>query len=249
LAEHFRFGIPSPVPLDHLRPELQELLMRDLRSWAGDLSGDGDTTFTVSPGWGRIDAQLALLAAGAKADLLVVGTHQRAGNALFWQGSVSRGVLHKASCNVVCVPRGEIKDQDKGISTFSSVLIPTDFSPIANRAIGAGYGLVAPGGVVHLLYVVTPRAVEENSDPLEQLRALIPYGAAAKGIATEVHVTSEHDPSTAIWHMAGRLAVDAICMATHGRSGLSEILLGSQAAQVVKRSVKPVLLVPPEREI
>jgi nucleotide-binding universal stress UspA family protein len=42
--------------------------------------------------------------------------------------------------------------------------------------------------------------------------------------------------------------VDAFCMATHGWSGLSEILLGSHAVQVAKRSVKPVLLVPPEHE-
>jgi nucleotide-binding universal stress UspA family protein len=42
--------------------------------------------------------------------------------------------------------------------------------------------------------------------------------------------------------------VDVICMATHGRSGLSQALLGSQAQEVVKRCRQPVLLVPPERE-
>jgi nucleotide-binding universal stress UspA family protein len=36
-------------------------------------------------------------------------------------------------------------------------------------------------------------------------------------------------------------------MATHGRSGVSRVLLGSQAEQVVQRSRQPVILVPPER--
>ena len=105
-VEHLRLGLPAPMPLDHLQPELLEPMNRDLRAWAGELPGDGETSFGVSPGWGRVDTHLALLAAESKVDLLVVGTHQRAGAARLWQGSVSRGVLHQASCNVVCVPRG-----------------------------------------------------------------------------------------------------------------------------------------------
>ena len=247
-GEHFRLGIPSPMPLDVLRPELHELLMRDLHAWAGDVPGDGETTFTVSPGWGRVDTHLALLAAEAKADLLVVGTHQRAGNARLWQGSVSRGVLHQASCNVVCVPRGESAEDEEVIATFRRVLIPTDFSPLANRAIPVGYGLVAPGGIVHLLHVVTRRPGEDDPDATERLHALIPKGAVAKGVVSEVEVIQEENAWIGIWHAAGRLGVDAICMATHGRSGMSRVVLGSQAQQVMQRTRKPVILVPPERE-
>jgi nucleotide-binding universal stress UspA family protein len=248
LGEHFRLGIPSPIPLDRLRPELHDLLTRNLHSWAGDVPGQGETAFTVSPGWGRVDTHLALLAAEAKADLLVVGTHQRAGSALFWQGSVSRGVLHQASCNVVCVPRNGTGEDAEAIASFHRVLIPTDFSTIANRAIPAGYGLVKPGGIIHLLHVSPRKATVDDTDLKERLRALIPKGAAAKGVTTEIEVTSADDASTGIWHAAGRLGVDAICMATHGRSGLSQAMLGSQAQEVIKRCRQPVLLVPPERE-
>ena len=78
-VEHSRLGIPSPMPLDHLVSEVQEILERDLRSWAGAFPGEGEARFVVSPGWGRLDTRLADLAAEAKADLLVVGTHRRAG--------------------------------------------------------------------------------------------------------------------------------------------------------------------------
>jgi len=247
-GEHVRLGIPTPMPLDRLRPEIHEPLVRDLRAWAGDLRGEGETTFTVSPGWGRVDVHLAQLAAEAKADLLVVGTHQRAGAARLWQGSVSRGVLHNASCSVACVPRGEIAEDEDGIPTFRRLLVPTDFSPLANRAISVGYGLVVPGGVVHLLHVVTRKPGEDDPDPTERLRALVPHGAAARGITTELEVAKEEDACNGIWHAAGRLGVDAICMATHGRSGASRMVLGSQAQEVVQRARQPVVLVPPERE-
>lgn len=247
-AEHFRLGIPSPVPLDILRPELHDLLMRDLRAWAGDIVNSGETTFDVSSGWGRIDTHLTLLADEAQADLLVVGTHQRAGSARFWQGSVSRGVLHNASCNVVCVPRrGRDKDENI-ITSFRSVLVPTDFSMLANRAISVGYGIVAHGGIVHLLHVVTKKAGEDDLNVKERLRALVPKGAAAKGIVSEVEIMQDENAWTGIWHSAGRLGVDAICMATHGRSGLHRAVLGSQAQEVLQRARQPVVLVPPERE-
>lgn len=79
LGEHLRLGVPTPMPLDHLRPELLEPLTRDLRAWTGELPGSGETSFTVSPGWGHVDSHLTQLAAESKVDLLVVGTHQRTG--------------------------------------------------------------------------------------------------------------------------------------------------------------------------
>jgi nucleotide-binding universal stress UspA family protein len=116
LEGHIGLGAQSAVPL-HQVGEGQEPLLRDLRAWAGDLPGEGETTFTVSAGWGRLDAHLTQLAAEAKVDMLVVGTHQRAGVARLWQGSVSRGVLHHASCSVACVPRNATGEAGDGILT------------------------------------------------------------------------------------------------------------------------------------
>ena len=131
---------------------------------------------------------------------------------------------------------------------FRHVLVPTDFSALANRAIRTGYGLVASGGVVHLLHVQTRNPSEGDGDPSARLRALIPLGAEARGILTEIEVVREEHAGLAIWHAAGRLGVDAICMATHGRAGASSALLGSHAQEVVHRARQPVILVPPERD-
>ncbi len=248
LGEHQRLGLSTPVPLDRLRPELHDVLMRDLRSWTGDVTGEGETTFEVIPGWGRVDSHLAELAAETMTDLLVVGAHQRSRSARFWQGSVSRGVLHGASCNVACVPRVDAYEEETAIPVFQRVLIPTDFSSLANTAIPVGYGLVAPGGIVHLLHVVTGRPGEMDDNAKAKLTALIPRGAAAKGVLTQIEIIEDKKAGMGIVHAAGRLGVDAICMATRGRSGVSAVL-GSQAQEVVHRARQPVLLTPPEREI
>lgn len=245
--EHLRLGISGPMPLDHLRPEVEQVLRRDLEAWAGAPPGPGATSFLVRPGWGRVDAHLTQLAAEAKADLLVVGTHQRAGIARLWQGSVSRGVLHAAAMSVACVPRSDAVGDEQEIPTFQRVLVPTDFSPLANRAIPVAYGLVPHGGVVHLLHVVARHPGTDDPDPQECLRALIPPAARRRGIETRLEVVTEQDAYVGIVHAAGRLGVDAICMATHGHAGLSQLVLGSQAHAVVQRARQPVLLVPPAR--
>ncbi|HEY0467004.1 MAG TPA: universal stress protein [Polyangiaceae bacterium] len=244
IGEHARFGVKGPIELEGLRPELRALIDRDLRAWVGNVSGEGQLSFAVSPCWGRFDEQLAQLAQEVGADLLVVGTHQRAWPARMWQGSISRGVVHRSSCNVACVPRpASVVPEKMEITRFRSVLIPTDFSPLANRALGAGYGLLPEGGEVHLLHVLTAERGEQPPDLDARLRALVPFGAEERGIETRIHVVEEAEAWSGIWHAASRLGVDAICMSTHGRSGPSRFLVGSQAEEVVRRARQPVLLV------
>jgi nucleotide-binding universal stress UspA family protein len=99
-----------------------------------------------------------------------------------------------------------------------------------------------------LLHVITRLPGEDDTNVAERLRALIPKGAAAKGIATELEVLQETNASAGICHRAAQLGVDVICMATHGRSGISKVILGSQTQEVVRHATQLVLLVPPEHE-
>lgn len=244
VGEHARFGLKGPIELEGLRPGLHALLERDLRAWTGTVAGEGEVSFSVSACWGRFDEQLALLAHEDKADLLVVGTHQRAFVARVWQGSISRGVVHRSAGNVACIPpQTAFGNEGAEIKRFHSVLIPIDFSALGNRALGAGYGLLPEGGVVHLLHVLTSERANTPPDLEARLRALVPPDADARGIETRVHVVDDSEPWSGIWHAAARLGVDAICMSTHGRSGASRALLGSQAHEVVQRARQPVLLV------
>lgn len=246
LGEHLRLGVPLPIPAEHLRPEVHEPLLRDLKEWTGTIPGEGSVSVRISPAYSRVDAHLAALAVDENADLLVVGSHRRSTVARLWQGSVSRGVLHQATCNVATVPGGDASMDLRDAPTFRRVLVPTDLSPLSNRALVAACGLLSPGGTLHLLHVVG--SGDDEVAARAQLMALVPAGLAARGLHAEVEVVADKEAALAITQAAARLGVDAVCMATHGRSGLSRVALGSQAAEVVRRASRPVLLVPPERD-
>jgi hypothetical protein len=57
----------------------------------------------------------------------------------------------------------------------------------------------------------------------------------------------ERPPAEAILHSADQEQVDLIVMSTHGRSGLSRLMLGSIAESVLRHTHSTILFVKPER--
>jgi nucleotide-binding universal stress UspA family protein len=53
------------------------------------------------------------------------------------------------------------------------------------------------------------------------------------------------DPAQQIVAFAQEQAVDLVVMATHGRTGLQHLMLGSVAADVLRRLTSPIMLVHP----
>jgi nucleotide-binding universal stress UspA family protein len=243
-GEHYRLGTTGPMPLDHLRPEVHRQLVAELERWASEVACKSPPRLSVTPGWGRVDAHLAQVAHDLESDLLVIGSHQRNLSERIWHGSVSRSALHEASCNVLCVPQRRLRDLP---APPRSIVIPTDFSTLADRALRVGYSMLAQGGTVHLLHVARQR--DETVGTIEaRLRERTPSGAAERGITTEVAVLEGEAPWLPIWQYASRTGADLICMATHSRDAVSSLLVGSQAQALLQHSRIPVLLVPPDRE-
>ena len=71
-------------------------------------------------------------------------------------------------------------------------------------------------------------------------------GVAARlkmqGIKVQTQVALGQSPATTILEMAERLGVDLIALETHGRRGLSRLLLGSVADKVLRGASTPVLI-------
>src|SRR5687768_14855127 len=153
----------------------------------------------------------------------------------------------------------------KRVPEFRRVIVTTDLSDMSNRAIVYAYSTLRSGGVVRIVHVEKPfefanpihaphataaqRLEQERAHQLDEcrarLRALIPPEAEARGILTEVEVLHEDKPASAICRAAEEFAADLICMASHGRSGLSKTILGSVAQAVMSLSRVPVLVVRP----
>jgi nucleotide-binding universal stress UspA family protein len=245
-GEHYRLGLAGPMPLDHLRPEVHHQLLGELGRLASETRCEAPPKLSVSPGYGRIDSHLAQIAHEKRADLLVVGTHQRNWASRLWHGSVSRSVIHEAECNVLCVP--QLAGSARPHQAPRTLVVPTDFSPLADRAIAYAYALLLEGGTVHLVHVAS--SLKEVDEPAlrAQLAARIPEDAASRGIVTQVSVLEGGTAWLSVWQHASRVTADLICMATHSRDAAKSLVIGSQAQALLQHCRIPVLLVPPDRE-
>jgi nucleotide-binding universal stress UspA family protein len=175
---------------------------------------------------------------------------------------VSQRVVHESSISVLCVPSSAVAAVT--IPEVRRVLAPTDLSEVGVNAVRHAYSVVPAGGTVYLLHVLEPLGgtsplyaqhvsptgpvvrSPEQERIAEELRGLIPPEAAARGISTRVEVVHGRKVSEAINQAAERFSCDVICLATHGRSGLTQALAGSVAQEVLRSSTRPVLLIRPE---
>lgn len=146
---------------------------------------------------------------------------------------------------------------------YQDVLIATDGSELANKAVRSGLELAKILNANVTLVTVTEtwpvadmaaQAEMGVKDPVGAYEVLAEKGArstlaAAAAIATEVgvgceqvHVKDQH-PVSGIIETAKNKGADLIVIASHGRRGLSKMLLGSIANEIVTRSSVPVLIV------
>lgn len=222
-----------------LTPETRADLERDLREKAALLLGVKPAIRVVDAS-ARVDAHLVQLATEAGADLMVLGVHRWHGWQRVRHASISRYILRDAPMSVACVP---VAPPTQGVvPAFSRVLAATDFSERASLAIPNAYAALSRDGAVCLLHVLKPGSVRGEEE--ERLRALIPAGAAARDVATEVRIAQQSDVAQAICDAANKFGADLVCI---GRSGLAAAVLGSVASAVINRSACPVLVVRPPR--
>jgi nucleotide-binding universal stress UspA family protein len=190
-------------------------------------------------------------------DLVVMGTHGRRGVQRMLLGSVTEEVVRKAPCPVLTVnPEAEIQPTP----TLRRILVPVDFSDAAKAAVRHAQQLaLLYGAKLHLLHVVEevvyPSAygVEPPVLPIEDVvnRVETSMGAMVRDELGDEHVevtaTVGYAPMT-ILDYAEDTGADLIVIATHGRSGLDRVLLGSVAERVLRQSPIPVFVVKPEQK-
>lgn len=260
-----RLGVAGSGDLLSPDPETVAVLKRELETFIGAIPGQGQTAIEILPNWGDIGQRLASIAAEKQVDLLVVGTHQRRGFKRLWLGSTLQPALHAAEVPVLCIPGGdaEVMTRD-AIPRIQAVVAATDLSSLSNGAVAHAYGIVEKGGKVHIVYVHDrhlPMSVSAYQDSrgaiagtsvesalLDRLKALVPEAADPKGITTEFHIVDGGYTPSAILQAASRVGADAICLASHGRSGLGRAVMGSVAQRVMEGSDRPVYVIRGQKE-
>ncbi len=234
-----RYGIRNVSMVD-APPELEQLLIRDLTRRLGEVPGEGTVTIRPRVGLGRIGDHMLEIADAEAVDVVMVGTHRKAG--LRRLSSVSALILHDARQSVVHVPLSRDALMDE-VPSFRIAVVATDRSPFGNLAVPYGYTLVGDRGEVHLVHIVDDESAGDDADVIAELLALAP--ASRMGVTTRAHVIHGDDPAQTIGETAERLGADVVVIASHGRSGISRALVGSVADKLMRASHRPVLVLRP----
>jgi nucleotide-binding universal stress UspA family protein len=141
---------------------------------------------------------------------------------------------------------------------IQAILHPTDFSETANHALQIAHSLARDHKAKLVLVTVAPEAPLPLPQKYQYLEARKEYETlledarrrvdALAATITDVPVSAFvecGDPGPAILAVADKCQSDLIIMGTHGRTGVSRVLLGSVAEYVTRHAVCPVLTVKP----
>jgi len=145
---------------------------------------------------------------------------------------------------------------------FKHILLPTDGSPVASKAVKRGIEFAKKiGARVTALHVVSSfrfmtdegamvlnpalrkRFEDEGKARAQEILGAVAKQARAKGVRCAAVSVSSDQSFHEIVATARRKKCDLIMMASHGRRGISSLLLGSVTSKVLLHSKVPVLVV------
>ncbi|MEO5718253.1 MAG: universal stress protein [Chthoniobacterales bacterium] len=201
------------------------------------------------------------------ADLIVMSTHGSSGLARFFRGSTVERIVQHAPCPVLVVRGSERMSRPspgEEKTTMETILVPVDFSQssfqalefaiefarkvtarlLIYHAVPVSDAFTVDGYALYDLSVLEEAARKDARQQMGKFISLAKFGGVA--FETLVETTA---PITGICALAEERAVDLIITATHGRTGLKHVLMGSVAEVVVRHSRRPVLVIPSHPEI
>lgn len=146
---------------------------------------------------------------------------------------------------------------------FKHILLPTDGSKLSDRAVRRGLELakavnarvtavhavpefrmiVEEGFVSPMSAELKKRFESESQQHARKMLAKVEKAAEEAGVKCEAVAVVSDFPYQQIIETAKKKKCDVIVMASHGRKGLSSLLLGSETAKVLTHSKIPVLVV------
>ena len=142
---------------------------------------------------------------------------------------------------------------------FKRILVPTDGSDITAKAVDAGIKLAKsvgaelytisvkepfPYSAISEMQPVPPQEFFDAQDRIATKRVHeVVEIAHAAGLKCQAHTVEALHPWEAIIDHARHMECDLLVMASHGRRGVSALLLGSETQKVLTHSTIPVLVV------
>lgn len=214
----------------------------EMRRLSGELEAS-DVPVVIRPGR-DVPGTICEVAASEGADVVVVGTLGRTGVARFFLGSVAEQVVRRAPCAVWVERRRAAHDLK-----VERMLACTDLSPLSRVALELTATMsTALGASAELVSAMEPRyhqlTVEAHREASKVLKERV---AALAGTlfgdeAPRTAVAEGANVVDAITAHAVRTSADVLVVATHGRTGLASVLMGSVSERLTRFSPCSVLV-------
>jgi nucleotide-binding universal stress UspA family protein len=197
----------------------------------------------------------------ADVDLVVMTTHGRGPLSRFWLGSVADKLMRRLPQPLLLVRPAETPPDLAHPPAVHHVLIPLDGTELAEdildpalelgRLLQADFTLlraiepvivpdVHRGG--NAVSGLDPALLQALHSEAQTYLARMAERLRARSVRVQTRVITNCWAAAAILEEAGAQAMHLIALATHGRSGLARLLLGSVADKVVRGASVPVLL-------
>lgn len=189
-----------------------------------------------------------------RADLIVIATHGYTGFKHAFLGSTAERVVQH-SPRPVLVVRQQAKRFNERRMHLRKILAPIDFSLCSELAFHCAVGLACEfQAQLQLVHVIHPHPYpfEDEHTALDATRLMRDARNSAKEEMRDIAARAnarisvqvrEGSPATEICSAASK-GIDLIVTSTHGRTGLSHVLIGSVAEHVVRYASCPVLVIP-----
>jgi nucleotide-binding universal stress UspA family protein len=238
------------------------------------LAGSGLTVETVVVD-GKPSEVIVQEAHDRHADVVAMTTHGRSGIGRWIYGSVTEGVLHSANTPVLLIPaageytwplRREAVSPGAAPAPATNpeqqrpfrILVTLDGSDVSQAVLSPASEFARHlDAELHLMRVVVPPVYPYGEvfsymsfDPSPELEAARQYleemASILRGYEHPIQVHTEFGfAASSIATLAREQQIDVIAMATHGRTGLARLVMGSVATAVMHLTSLPLLLVRP----
>lgn len=251
------FPVPGLERPDWPRSYLAEI--------AEELTAQGVSTRVDVAFGGDIAAAILERARAPHIDLIAMATHGRVGVERWIAGSVAELVLADAPRPLLLVRSqgAHGKPLAREEPTLRTILVALDGSPFAMQALHQARTLAQTSGATVVLLAVAPLLddlglAEGGIEPLWMLAERQVQETYLKEsldkVATELRLSGLRvrarvlagDPAETIIRTCREEVADLLVMATHGRSSLRRLFLGSVTTGVLHHAEVPILLIRPQ---
>lgn len=247
---------PFNRQLDAARKQQEQLYLDATAKWLSSVS-PVSVTAAVLPG-SNVRAEFVAdsileRARASGTDLIVVATRALGRLNRLGFGSVADELVCRSGVPVLVLPPGQAARGVVPEPAVNDVLVPLDGSPLAQQVLGPALDLarLLEARCCLLRVVEPPPPSGHGSGELpgkaqaEAYLERVAKGLREQGLHIRTRAVVARHPAEAILAEAASQPGSLIALATHGRGGLSRLLLGSVAYKLVRAATSPVLVYRP----